>query len=196
MNERPISFNDEMISAILAGEKQQTRRPLKPQPEGGAHRDFGRWCNGNNARLICKHGAVGDRLWVREAHSIRVTPWALSNGLAWYRRSDIGDMWAGEIRWQPQQRMPRWASRILLEITSIRIERLHDISQEDAKAEGFKKPLKTPDIKYALDDYLVDERTSFAECWDGIYSTWSENPWVWVIGFKVLSTQPQWEAKA
>lgn len=173
MNEHPISFYDEMVRAILAGEKTQSRRPVL----------------GNQS--TCNY-EIGDHLWVREAFSLRQSLFQFNNQSVWYRASNIGEMYEDCVCWQQPKIMPRWASRIMLEVTSIRRENLHDISRADAIAEGFKQPTETPELQYAPADFIADERASFARYWDGIYSNWSENPLVWVMDFKVLTTPPEW----
>lgn len=90
----------------------------------------------------------------------------------------------GEDFWRkrPSIHMPRWAARIILEVTDIRVERLNDISEQDAKAEGFDYPA-VPGM-----DWKFNARHNFLVGWDKIYGNRSSNPWVWVIEFKVIST--------
>ncbi len=164
--ERPILFSGPMVRAILDDRKTQTRRVLKPQPSHGVtiSKFEDRWCcNGLltgipkklSKPFACPHGEVGDRLWVREAFYIDLCPYE-SGPLpesaefddwrdAIYYRAD-GDCCdqipececatEGKPKWRPSIHMPRWASRITLEITGVRVERLNDISEEDAIAEG------------------------------------------------------------
>jgi hypothetical protein len=140
MTDRPILFSAEMVRAILDGRKTQTRRTIKPVPtvngvgaifdEGDRQEDFVKpyWVFPET----CKYGKPGDLLWVRET-------WAKGEtaGVARYRATDpqCDDTTSG-LRWRPSIHMPRWASRITLRITDIRVERLHDISEDDARAEG------------------------------------------------------------
>lgn len=79
--------------------------------------------------------------------------------------------------------MPRWASRITLEITAVRVERVQDITEGDAKSEGFQRDFK-PDESLGWGAGLVEARYMFAEVWQSIYGTWDANPWVWVIEFR------------
>ena len=102
-----------------------------------------------------------------------------------------------EINWRPSIHMPRWASRITLEITGVRVERLQDISAEDAKAEGVQPPNLPPEISGVAGDYVADERTSFAILWNRINGagSWAKNPWVWVVEFKRVETAEQEQAE-
>ena len=214
--ERPILFNAEMVNAILAGRKTQTRRVVKPQPTTCNDDRGGHWWpsnavqsmvhienelqdyDGNWGGLIetCNpFGEIGDRLWVRETH-------ALIPSTA-YRASDVQQVINPDdnetasifkagfslsqsgFKWKPSIHMPRWACRIVLEITKIRIERLQDITKEDAKAEGFDYSTHPSAIKMG---YAVGARTNFRHTWEEIYGTtsWNQNPWVWVVEFKVV----------
>jgi hypothetical protein len=153
MKERPISFSAPMVRAILDGKKTMTRRPVKGLCGDVVYHD------------LCSYGKTGDRLWVREPF----------NG--------IDPLWHYEATsdlkcfpWKPSQRMPREASRILLEITSVRVERLQNISEEDAIAEG------------------VTTWFEFRDLWESIYGgkqgiRWQDDPVVWVISFKVLEVR-------
>lgn len=155
--ERGMIFNSEMVRAILSGQKTQTRRIVKNQREGDcwsvkpaevqlcARHTHDWWLPTGtkpySSLPACPHGNVGDRIWVRET-------WAEAGGnapeLQLYRASypdHVPSRYENlkpleEIRWTPSIHMPRWASRILLEITNVRVERLNDISEEDAIAEG------------------------------------------------------------
>ena len=170
MKERPIIFNTEMVKAILEGRKTQTRRVIKPQPSG--------------IILVwehCPYGQVGDRLWVRETwnaghdgQSLPVFKAGLSADLT--KELEADELWSG---WKPSIHMPRWASRITLEITEIRVERLQEITEEDAKAEGCVKQIK--------DGLIFDSAIhEYSWLWDSLNAKypWESNPWVWVISFK------------
>lgn len=146
----------------------------------------------------CPFGAVGDRIWVRETWA-RYNIDQNSHDLA-YRATTPAD-WPEEGRWRPSIHMPRWASRILLEITNVRIERLNAISPEDAESEGLERTNFTgfgdepglpsypePDVyfdplKKQWKEYPPE---AFAGLWESIYGegSWKANPWVWVIEFK------------
>ncbi|HFF8969403.1 hypothetical protein [Serratia marcescens] len=174
MKERPVIFNGEMVRAILDGRKTQTRRALnwKRQPYTEmAERDDGSlwpWAEdgerGGDIWFSCPFGEVGDRLWVRETFG------DCGNRLVY--RADTEDGAASQVkRWVPSIHMPRWASRITLEITGVRVERLQDISEADAIAEGGTK------------HFNIDW---FGPLWASIYGvdSWNSNPWVWVIEFR------------
>ncbi|HHG1645059.1 TPA: morphogenetic protein [Klebsiella pneumoniae] len=161
---------------------------------------------GNHVRsklFSCPFGAVGDRIWVRETWSSDFANY-YPNDRVWYaadnnRQLDIEvvdgvrGIYSPEsdvhvpFRWQPSIHMPRWASRILLEITDVRVERLNAISQEDAQSEGLELTGWRP--TYSDPDSGGEVMTpydNFAELWSSIYGdeSWQANPWVWVIEFK------------
>ncbi|ERY35750.1 hypothetical protein [Pseudomonas aeruginosa] len=199
--ERPILFNDQMVRAILEGRKTVTRRVVTPQPDFlGSMVDpntpFKTLDAGLHARITCPYGQPGDRLWVREAWAAdaqvdAIAPSDLSQGEPiWYpadlsvRQTGCSMISKGRVR--PSIHMPRWASRILLEITAVRVERLQDISKEQAKAEGVRDvgegSFDVEDSKH----FAADPRESFASLWSSINgeSSWDANPWVWVVEFK------------
>ncbi len=207
MKERPIIFNGEMVRAILEGRKTMTRRVVKPpfeiHPNGYITRRQGdeRLCP-----YICPYGQPGDRLWVRETFN-----WSGDNELlpgephkkcperTGYTSDNV--VWAadgydehpqyGKALWRPSIHMPRWASRITLEIVSVRVERVQEISERDAMREGIIQLSGAGLWK----DYQCDKTgfaypsQSFRSIWDSIYAqrgfAWSANPWVWVIEFKM-----------
>ncbi len=183
MKERPILFNGDMVRAILNGTKTQTRRIMKPQMEvvdvEGLFSSLAYPIKGNKKLLypnakqsiidLCPQGKKMDRLWVRETFTA-------NEFMECKYRAD------GTIpsHWTPSIHMPRWASRITLEITNVRVERLQDISESDAAAEGF-------DIPAAEDQgWKFTARYNFKFTWDRIYKNWNQNPWVWVIEFKKI----------
>lgn len=158
MKERPILFSGPMVAAILAGRKTQTRRLVAPKeplldvlPSEGESR--GRMWVGLTQRepeargvaFRCRYGVPGDRLWCREAHAIVPYSAYRCSGDVPHRVSPCGDWWAvyragwercAPGRWRPSIHMPRWASRLTLEITDVRVERANAISADDARAEG------------------------------------------------------------
>lgn len=181
MRERPILFSGPMVRAILEGRKTVTRRVIKVQPHGlGAWIRQGiKWMFPNvcpHTTVNCPYGQPGDRLWVRESTSEDVigsqsvarytADGATSNHPWWYSRSAC-----------PSIHMPRIASRILLEITDVRVERLQDISDEQALAEGVDQ------TNTSIPGYA---RQRFQDLWGSINGTgsWDANPWVWVVEFK------------
>lgn len=191
MKERPILFNGAMVRAILDGRKTQTRRVMKPQPT--AVDESGQWYGRNPQSLqnrTCPYGQEGSRLWVREAWAARLdqdhlSPSQLPHGMTvGYWADGPGKCCntgcagaAGRVR--ASMHMPRWASRILLEITNVRVERLQEISNDDALAEGINRPI---DMRYPVDE--------FRALWDSINAArgfgWDVNPWVWCVSFKKL----------
>jgi hypothetical protein len=208
MKSRPILFSAPMVRALLDGSKTQTRRVAKLTDaahikEIGGHR---RWHPADpDVVAASPYGQVGDQLWVREAFrttkkndSIKPSclPVASSqNTLAipfWYDADIAGksdhlipeNLRAGKYR--PGIFMPRAASRITLEVTSVRVERLQDISEADALAEGI---IQLPDGGYSVADtrhYSDSPDESYASLWESLNGagSWDLNPWVWVIEFK------------
>ncbi len=214
MKARGMIFNSEMVRAILDGRKTQTRRIMKIQPEHsglGLRRvidskngsDDGKyfWSSSDACGLkarsksfACPFGAVGDRIWGRETWA---EAGASAPDLKLYRANypeHVPSIYenvppAEEIRWTPSIHMPRWASRILLEITDVRVERLNAISEEDARAEGIidggcLNCGETEPCGCANPE--PDATDAFAYLWQSIYGqeNWNANPWVWVIEFK------------
>jgi len=159
MKERPILFSAAMVNAILSGRKTQTRRVVKPMSRkaGG---EYTGWVL-PEYRTDCPYGQPGDRLWVRETFGsmIRNVGGTPHEKLA-YRADDPNAVmcYSSEgmevpIKWKPSIHMPRWASRITLEIVSVRVERLNEISEQDAIAEGIKAMTKDGrTIKYGIPD--------------------------------------------
>ncbi|WP_322957962.1 hypothetical protein [Providencia huashanensis] len=216
MKERGIIFNSEMVRAILDGRKTQTRRVINPQPEltqksgfkwkGGL---FGAGCddretNRNFAHKKCPLGKVGDRLWVRETWQGPLINYTDNEpqfkGHHIFEKSDncvykADGLAAPEFidsddnlkqGWRPSSNMPRWASRITLEITDVRVEHLQDISKQDAVSEGAPQGHHSIDViskRFGFSDF---SRSWFAQIWMDIYGEddWAANPWVWVIEFK------------
>jgi len=190
MKERPILFSPPMVQAILAGRKTQTRRIIKPQPKGW--NPSGLVTDGNDTYKTgmcywCLHGdqdyseerkspygVSGDRLWVRET-------WAEHpEGRILYRATDL---YEEPLRWRPSIFMPHSASRITLAITGVRIERLQEISEKDARKEGVT--LLISPARLQTEPY----RNEFRMVWDEINGKtwpWGSNPWVWVIEFKII----------
>jgi hypothetical protein len=217
MKERPILFNAAMVRAVLDGSKTQTRRVVKPQPsycglEWRSDGVFSSWVDpalnmdefsedGGSYFRKCPYGQPGDRLWVRETWRGVVNiapPGSYKYAVAHYipdrehcRRVEYAASHdADGDPWRPSIHMPRWASRITLEIVSVRVERLQDISEADAKAEGIAKEPDTAHWKNydptARWRYWESAVQSFRTLWESVYCTesWDANPWVWVVEFK------------
>jgi len=197
---KPIIFNTQMVKAILDGRKTQTRRVVKPQPNkawsGDPHIVDGRWADGECVSdLKVPYGQKGDRLWVRETFRVyRGT----NSAQIYYKASEphtgiqidpskVDTLKTYHPKWRPSIHIPRWASRITLEITDINVERIQDITDRGAKAEGIRIFDNTPGKMYSYNGALRD---IFIDLWDSInYKRghgWDINPWVWVISFKQI----------
>jgi hypothetical protein len=194
LKERPIPFSDAMVRAILDGTKTQTRRLVRPPtgferidrvyPIGGGWRIDESNPYGIARQVTCPYGVPGDRLWVRET-------WNKEGGSLSYRADGdwIADYRAAaesgsgvprrpDLKWRPSIFLPRWASRITLELTDVRAERLQDITDEDARAEGC-------DAGENMREGSC--RDLFSVLWDSINAEralWVGNPWVWALTFK------------
>jgi hypothetical protein len=173
MTDRPILFNGPMVRAILDGRKTQTRRVVKMPP-------FDPCDQGLDIHAIvnieqCPHGVVGDQLWVREAFMVNEDEIA-------YAATD--QALVGCEKWKPSIHMPKHLSRITLEIVGVRVERLQDISEADAMAEG----VEAVSIADVPRNAVWSARQDFAQLWDRINGpgSWDANPWVWVIGFRKI----------
>ena len=197
VKERPILFSAPMVRAILEGRKSQTRRVLKGSTEFKgpynpayleAHRGAPGW------KTICPYGVPGDRLWVKETSII--APKYFNDGKDCNARDEEGVPRIVQylatnpnrdaandyhLKVSPSIFMFRWASRITLEITDVRVQRLQEITEEDARAEGYH-----PKINDSLPDWTAKE--SFKILWDSLNAKrgldWDKNPWVWALSFK------------
>lgn len=196
--ERPILFNAEMVKAILDGRKTQTRRIVKPQPELGKPWKHG-WIVDPEIMDIpvafCPYGQRSDSLWVRETFFYEwphdYPPDDMRDCRIVYRATEP-DYIDGEMReanpayrWSPSIHMPRWASRLTLENTGVRVEQVQDISRNDVIAEGIGQYTFAMGV---LADDPPDPRWKFIELWDSINAKrgfgWDVNLWVWVIKFE------------
>lgn len=205
MKERPILFSGAMVRALLAGTKTQTRRVLHPAP---VERD-GQWFFHRRglpvylrgaplAQDACPYGQPGDRLWVREAwRSGRLTdrfpPREMTPHHVWYEADgQAPEACNGKLR--PAMFMPRWASRITLEVVGVRVERLQDISMSDSWAEGIPGA-PPPGVHIERVDEWVrwsdgvmreDPKLAYRDLWEEIngHGSWAANPWVWVVSFR------------
>lgn len=213
MKERPILFSAPMVRAILDGRKTQTRRTVNPAPEMVTDHSIRPW-EGDPAVLKkllnqrgrkCPYGQPGDRLWVREsteedcAGSVSLSRYRADGAFVLYSGCDdpafSGSIahWNYPRRVRPSIHMPRWASRILLEIVSVRVERLQDISEEDAEAEG--APCEIGRLEATILGTQASYRKGFIRLWESDHGegSWIENPWVWVIEFKRINQQTEGE---
>lgn len=184
VKERGIIFSTDMVKAILDRTKTQTRRVIKPQPENGLiHFSLNGRIYWRDVRLnlneipwgdykLCPYGQVGDRLWVKETFSTYPT----------HYRADGYELQDGEGRWHPSIFMPRRVSRIDLEITDLRMERLQEITEGDAKREG--------DPQQGLIASENCHTVWFQSMWNFLNAKrgyeWEGNWWVWVLGFKLM----------
>lgn len=223
VKERPILMSAPMVRAILAGTKTQTRRVVNPQPEDGCAlpREWSKvmrrrkepdiyggdglemsnvkMADGSYGTLRCRYGTPGDRLWVREA-------WAVRHEYDGHKPAHIPALARGHyaatedrggLMWRPSIHMPRWASRITLVVTGVRVERLQEISEADSLAEGIvSRRIGTGDARtgcreaFGLDcdnnAWAVDARQAYSALWESINGpgSWDANPWVWVVEFR------------
>ena len=214
MKERPILFKPEMVRAIIEGRKTQTRRVVKDQERqdpGGIYE-----CKPGDL-LRCPYGEVGDRLWVREtwqyydwsedgepfiryaADNQSILHWPPED---WAER--VEDIWeslsrtenysidsrARDRKWRPSLLMPRWACRLVLDVTDIRVERLNEITEEDAKAEGCRPVGLITGKECILEPSKGSYLLHFKDLWHSIHQKdgkdWVKNPFVWVIHFHVV----------
>jgi len=215
MQEKPILFSGEMVRAILEGRKTQTRRIVKPNPDIQGH-----WREWTSERmdhwLRMSPYQIGDHLWVRETwflwdamtdewegdtHDGKLPVINNDNIEFWRRRVEYrADRFLDDTKYRPSIFMPRWASRLTLEITSVGVERLQEITDTDAIAEGVigqpgefcagvidrqTVPLPTDPALCAAGEWR--NAAAFRCLWDkinGKRAPWVINPWVWVVKFK------------
>jgi hypothetical protein len=194
VRERPILFSGPMVRAILDGTKTQTRRPIGERTLQGPE------------QMRCRYGEVGETLWVRERHALLdMRPEILDYDRAprpighcpvsvtWEvdDRSEVRlcppHEWresfdADGVVWRPSIHMPRWASRLTLELTDVRVQRVQEISEEDAIAEGC--------VRFEAAPGTPEPKAAFAALWDSLNAKrgfgWNQNPWVWALTFSVI----------
>jgi hypothetical protein len=215
MKERPILFSAPMVRALLDGSKTQTRRIVKLSSKSIIYDLTAAWSDGaaksqylhvpfqhkNDAigdstctRISCPYGAIGDRLWVRETWSHDAATIEecrashedmLAGGISYgpyYRATEIAPE---TLSWKPSIHMPRWASRINLEITGVCVERLQDINEADAMAEGAAGYEEGIDAPPPDENHEWSFRASYQRLWESINGdgSWAANPWVWIVEF-------------
>lgn len=220
--ERPIIFSSPMVLALLDGRKTQTRRIIKPQPEVSSIPNYGTHAwrpdkqeahyfdfqnlksfeTAFNPRVCCPYSA--DRLYVRETwreafsetHECFAYKADLKYKCGKQTPPDLEQLTALNGGWKPSIHMPKKACRLWLEVVDIRVERLQDISEEDAVCEGarFTNFGNLPgwhfkDIK-SHEDCLATAKYAFANLWESIngVNSWTTNPWVWVISLKKMES--------
>lgn len=217
MKARPILFKPDMVNAILEGRKTMTRRVMKVQPPTERHHLLGvmsstdrrkegkshwgvldewktRILESDPRYFSCPYGAPGDVLWVRETFSgpwgcrrLKPTDWPKGCPIWYWADGDQADFEATGPK--PSIHMPKWASRLTLEITDVRVERLQDISEDDARAEGIADGgcLNCGEPEpCGCSDPEPDARDAFIHLWRSINGeeSWVANPWVWCITFQ------------
>ena len=193
MKELPIIFSGEMVRAILDGRKTQTRRVVKPQPNPGPQGKMISLGGGYWAALDgdmwgewkCPYGQLGDLLYVREAFTVVEDSTIEDPGMYYRADGDLPSHIDDSVKWKPSIHMPKWAARFWLEVTGIRVERVQDISEEDAEAEGAPKDRV---IGYGSIGNKT-HREGFILLWDAINHkrpgcSWEDNPYVWIVEFK------------
>jgi hypothetical protein len=228
VKETPILMSESMVLATLEGRKTVTRRVVKYRATGPHGPPFSEpdtwdfyrgeeWVGAVSERdpgifsAPCPYGKPGDRLWVRETWAyvprtayggmvpFRDDPRPGCEGMcavyrAGWERSQPG-------QWKPSIHMPRWASRLTLEVCSVRVERLQSISEEDAQREGVSEKChgceseclhgwRDPRPGYCP-VFMRSQKIGFQWLWDSINGkragcAWSDDPWVWIIAFRVL----------
>lgn len=196
MAEKPILFSTDMVKAILEGRKTQTRRvitvhwhkgtrttPYEPYyiESDGKLLYMDEYGDYHPMENVCPHGRPGTVLWVRETWC----PGYYADGRVGYKADwqNPDPRVVAETNWKPPIHMPREAARLFLEVKSVRVERLQDITPEDCEAEG---------MDAYCDDGVHDPGDAmylqFSELWDSINGNrgygWDKNPWVWVVEFK------------
>jgi len=223
INYHPITFQHYLIEPIITGAKTQTRRVLNPQPnpdflKRGLFSVVPQWPQQNGVRwfmndgcselLKCPYGKPGDRLWVSEKHALVGLPGdcmaVFPNGAVKWQSGDMVPKSAlfnpaklKNLKWRSSRFMPRWAHRLELEIVEIRAQRLQEISEQDARAEGIPlEPCTHPECVATRKQTGKDPcangsyRAAFALGWDKINGkrgyAWAQNPWVWSVTFKLI----------
>lgn len=215
MKARPILFSGPMVRALLDGRKHQTRRIIKPQPDLATNQWTSEevnaaWQDGF-IPVPCPYGKPGDLLWVREswrpqndaeiyycveyrADNSRIKPEIKDENMGFRFECQCDAAERGENNpWKPSIHMPRWASRLTLEITDVRVQRLQDISEEDAGAEGtLECDGMFDDVQYChyckeMGCVFGDLKPSFRQLWQSLNGpgSWDANPWVWALSFRV-----------
>lgn len=216
MKERPILFSDQRVRALLAGQQSQTRRIMKSHPFGPVqdnhegcygidvkhnHLQGNRVMSMENLSLHSPHGQPGDRLWVRETWrgpviapdevaDYQSDPAAFNTRSYCRYRADTqafgNEETAGHSGWQAGIHMPRWASRIDLLITRLRVEKIQDISDADILAEGVQFDSHFLNNFFSQQNDTVSPKEAYRKAWTAQYggTSWEVNPWVWVIDFE------------
>jgi hypothetical protein len=186
--EHPILFSTPMVQAILNGTKTQTRRIIKPQPDSrGLRTSNVMWEDWHGREVKCPYGEHGDIIWVRETWN-KIQDVFFGGEMYIYKEKYVTYKRPGASvwKWKPSIYMPKEACRIRLLIKDIRVERLCDITEEDAIVEGIE--MKTGIFDHINGGIHQQPSDIYAELWDKIHGdgSWIKNPFVWVIEFKKL----------
>lgn len=195
MKERPILFSTPMVQAILEGRKSQTRRVIKYQPPIDTYRIvqfdhevfMSAYPNGAlrpfHYQIKNRFGHKGDILWVRETF---LETYSIDDKTHYEYKADYSDIMANDVCWKPSIFMPKAACRIKLEVTDVRVEKVQDISEADAKAEGVLLTMNQHK-GFIYENY----HSAYVDIWESINGkgSWEKNSWVWVIKFKTLCTE-------
>ena len=197
-NDRSVVLSSEMVRAVLGGTKTQLRRIMKPQPHGFNLGYPIVYPKPLTVKIIkCSFGEKGDRLWVKEKHGLfkgsscpttvvdDATYCCFPDGSQTFKKGGyyqwdkpVTGSYPEGFRWRSPLHMPRWASRATIEITSVDVQRIQDVSKEEIRQEGVHP------------DQEMDNLLAFAKFWDKNHyrGSWEENPWVWVVSF--ICVQP------
>ncbi|MGR5294779.1 hypothetical protein ACPV5U_08735 [Vibrio mediterranei] len=208
----PMLFQTELVEALLDGRKTVTRRPVKTCYERGMNGPVVRGKDGTVSVLsfapiarLCPFGNVGDLIYVRETfmpdpdtdhdawdeHELSYFEWAgcdsspqfLPNALKTTEHCLYKANGPIDGKWTPSIHMPRWASRLTLKVTDVRIERVQDITEDQAKSEGIAPGFTN---EFGKCPVVPNYRDGFCRTWNKIYNDWQLNPYVWVIEFEVI----------
>lgn len=202
--EHPILFSGPMVRAILEGCKTMTRRVIQPQPRvvhgfNGAYLVTNQIFRDDRPGLLCPYGIPGDLLWVRETFATRPLP---DGGEQVLFKEQFRNLWSAlqldqfieerglakpDIKWKPGMFLPRELSRLTLRVTGVKVERVQEITPDDACKEGVSMEGKL----FPLINYEDKIRGRFITLWDSINAkrgySWDSNPWVWVVSFERIT---------
>ncbi len=202
MKSHPILFKAEMVRAILEDRKSQTRRlqgldfmnqrPLDfsflkmEEVKGELVAAFWDAPKGGTVWVKSPKGKIGDRLWVQETFCDVPLPWVDENGWAKYIYRATDGKKPQMLKWKPSIFMPRKASRLTLELTAVRVERLNDISEADAIAEGVADTFDARIASNFVGGKPGPAQMEYWALWESINGkgSWAQNPWVWIYEFK------------
>jgi len=193
--EHPLIFSTEMVRAILTGEKTQTRRIIKPQPEQVRQDILAKGgLSDNHGKVIKIKYQPGDRLWVRETYTLT----GENKNIPFYKTYALNELIGTkytDLKWKPSIFMPRKYARIWLEVVNVRVERVQEMNHQDTIDEGVSATelgavMHEERIRHTQENVIKYSRIIFAKLWDSMNARrgfgWHKNPWVWVIEFKKI----------